>query len=196
MHLQFGTPGVREVLTSADGASLVQIQADRVAYNWRKIGAGDDYPRYDTVISPFEDLLERVFARCPTPSERTVTWVEVIYVNHVATAPQEDAHRFPERILSGLATQPTLKSLLVSEDFSLTRRFLFPNNAGRLYIEASSAIGATAGQKIMLLTLTARVSVTAVRSTREALDLGHDAIVRTFADITSPEYQEEWGRER
>lgn len=197
MQLQFGFPGVRDLLTSSDGARLLQLQSDRIAYNWRKTGEDADYPRYGAIVGRYEELIGRVFERCPdsVPDGRRITWVEVIYVNHIATDPQEDAHKFPERILT-LAAIPTLTSDVASEDFSLTRRFRLPSGAGRLYVESSSAIGALGGLKIMLLTLTARVAVEVVGDLRAALDLGHDAIVRTFADVTSEESQANWGRER
>ena len=197
MQLQFGSPGVRDVLTSADGERLVQLQSDRIAYNWRKIAPDADYPRYDTIIAPFEQLTDRVLGRCPNavPRGREITWVEVIYVNHIETDPQDEAHRFPEKIL-GLAALPELTSEVTSEDFSLARRFLLPNRAGRLYVESSSAIGGQDGRKIMLLTLTARVAVAIIGDLRSALDLGHATIVRTFADITSKKFQADWGREQ
>jgi uncharacterized protein (TIGR04255 family) len=197
MQLQFGLPGVRDVLTSEDGARLVQIQADRIAYNWRKIAPDAAYPRYEAIIAPFEQLVDRVLQRCPdtAPHGQDITWAEVIYVNHIETDPQADAHRFPERILN-LAAFPVLTSDVTSEDFSLARRFVLPDRAGRLYVESSSAIAGATGRKVMLLTLTARIAVDMVGDLRSALDLGHATIVRTFADITSTQFQADWGREQ
>jgi uncharacterized protein (TIGR04255 family) len=198
MQLQFGSAGVREVLTSGDGARIAQIQSDRVAFNWRKNVPGAEYPRFESIITHFEGLLARVLERCPVDATRgrDVTWIEVVYVNPIETNPAIDAHQSPERVLNLLAPPRPSTAGVMSEDFSLNRRFLLPERAGRLYVEAVSAVNMFDQRKILQLTLTARVAVDAFRTVREALDLAHVVIVRTFADITTSGYQEAWGRER
>jgi len=33
---------------------LLQVQRDRFLHNWRKVGSGDNYPRFERMIETFE----------------------------------------------------------------------------------------------------------------------------------------------
>ena len=40
------------------GSKLIQIQKDRFIHNWRKVGEGDKYPRYEPIRDTFRFELE------------------------------------------------------------------------------------------------------------------------------------------
>ncbi len=45
--IRFGTPRLRTWLVTADETRLVQIQDDRLFVNWRRVGPGEAYPRFN-----------------------------------------------------------------------------------------------------------------------------------------------------
>ena len=59
-----GVPLPRFWFVSEDGLRLVQVQEDRVAFNWRRLGRDVPYPRYGTLRSEFERILARAGRGC------------------------------------------------------------------------------------------------------------------------------------
>ena len=41
---------------------LLQVQRDRFLHNWRKVGDGDSYPRFERMIETFESGLRKFIA--------------------------------------------------------------------------------------------------------------------------------------
>src|SRR5215203_266418 len=50
-------PRVRTWFQSSDGTELLQIQHNRIAYNWKRGETSEPYPSYEAVERRFADLL-------------------------------------------------------------------------------------------------------------------------------------------
>lgn len=192
----FALPGMLYVLSSDDGRRLVQVQPDRIAVNWRKAQADDEYPRYRVLVDEFERTLLLLSTAAPNGDGARYDWVEVTYVNHVETAEATDAHRFPGRVLVGLEPVTSPAPLLALDDYQFACRYVIGDGEaeplGRLNVQATTAIRNADGQPIVVLTLTARVRV-ADGHVRGALDRAHEAIVRSFRAVTPADMHEAWG---
>jgi len=53
-----GIPVPRCWFLNEAGTELIQVQQDRFAHNWRKVGEEDSYPRYEYIRETFKTVLE------------------------------------------------------------------------------------------------------------------------------------------
>lgn len=180
-------------IVNSPGDRMVQIQDSRFIYNWRKKDIG--YPSYNVLLPEFQTMFERfrAFAReamLPTvePNQWEVTYVNQIPLGELWTSPGD----WP-RVVPGLFTQ-SIPGLAEFESFGGEWHLLLGHNRGRLHMALRHGRPMPDGPEAMMLTLTARGPVDAERSWESGLNLGHEAIVRGFAAITSAEAHRHWGR--
>ena len=98
INFQFADPAAmpRLWLVTKDGTELVQLQHDRISYNWRKLSAAASYPRYSHIRERFSSVLGALAealseARDPSAPEEawsTASLCEVSYVNTIAYGSQ------------------------------------------------------------------------------------------------------------
>jgi len=193
-------PTVRCWFMNDKGSSLVQIQRDRFSRNWRKMADDEVYPRYKSLRPSFASDWTRYkqFLNENQLKEPRVSQCEITYINDIVRG--EDWRDFSEfkNIIapwSGAATDgflPTPESAL----FGLA--YVLPESKGRLRAVMQHAIRARDGEEILQLNLSVR-GKPASDTTDDLLawlDLGHEWIVRGFADLTAGPSQEAWGRIR
>jgi len=189
-------PMPRVWFSSEDGNSLIQVQSDRLIRNWRKVGDGDAYPRYESVRKSFEDDLAHFakFTASNDLGEITVNQCEVTYVNHIIAGPGWSQLSEIEKVFN-FAGFPTLEFLGRPEDVALRARFQVLDGSGqpvgRLHVEVQPAARIQDGTNMYVFNLTAR-GLTDERL--GFLDLGRDAIVRSFASLTTAAMHKIWGR--
>jgi uncharacterized protein (TIGR04255 family) len=56
-QLEQGVPNLRFWFLNVDGTRLVQLQNDRISFNWRKAEGAEQYPSYRTVSASFRAQL-------------------------------------------------------------------------------------------------------------------------------------------
>ena len=68
-----------------DETGIIQVQRDRFLHNWKKVSEGDEYPRYETVISLFKDRLSVFESFLAEHSFGPISPMqyELTYVNHI-----------------------------------------------------------------------------------------------------------------
>jgi len=202
IHLKLTqSPAGRIQMRSAAGDRMIQLQNCRLDYNW--IGqAGQEYPRYRAVRPEFDEVLagfER-YIREHDLGQLTANQWEVTYVNQM---PEGTVWQGPEewpgvfRSLPGLAVVPDglrLEGLAGHWHFEIEPR------RGRLHVALQHAyVGGDPEQEALVMKLTARGPIdrqqNASRAIDDGLDLGHDVIVESFEELTSPRAHEYWNRE-
>jgi uncharacterized protein (TIGR04255 family) len=184
---------------SDDQVHLVQLQPDRLSFNWRRI---DEiaYPRYSDIrqhLMHYLDLLYRC-VREAGGADPTVNLCEVAYINPIkiaGSAPNE--HPDLGRVLRRVRDERSL-FLPEPEDTQLQERFRIPGESGpigRLYLAATPAVAGAPPEPVYMVNLAARVLVTGheVAHVCQALDLGHEWVVRGFRDATTEETHALWG---
>ncbi len=175
---------------------LLQLQADRFIKNWRKIGAGEIYPRYEKIREWFDQDFERfqAFAVREGIGPINVNQCEVTYVNHIVAGEVWSSHCEIEKVLK-LWKHPEDPYPGRAEDAVVHARFPIREKAGapvgRLHVEVQPAVRNSDGSPMFVLTLTARGMV---GGGTEFFDLGREWIVRSFAAVTTEEMQRLWGR--
>jgi uncharacterized protein (TIGR04255 family) len=196
---------------SGDGPYLVQIQPDRLAFNWRREAQPQDrgYPGYRAIRAEFLRhyalLLE--IASVIHPGELPdVDLCEAFYVNPIAIPGHESRSFHPDlsQVLRLVSPASRETFLGVPEDETLQTRWRIPSQvdvdrpAGRLYLSASPALDPQTNLPIYLVNLTGHVlpSEESQEAALSALDLAHDWVVRGFEAITTETMHEAWHHNR
>jgi uncharacterized protein (TIGR04255 family) len=193
-------PPLRVQIKNRKGDQMIQLQNGRLHFNW--LGeAGGSYPHYDKVRDHFTWALGQLmeFSERENLGPIKPNQWEVTYLNHI---PHGTVWRTPKdwgffRPLAGL---PAMDGLFQGESFGGEWHFVLPDRRGRLHVNWKHGIASGGPAKEMIvLNLTARGGVASadpdiVPSVVKGLDLGHETIVRSFAELMSDEANSYWGR--
>ncbi|MCP9491031.1 MAG: TIGR04255 family protein [Solirubrobacteraceae bacterium MAG38_C4-C5] len=207
-HIEFrfgGAPLPRTRFISTDEQTLLQLQADRFLFNWRRVSADDAYPRYETLRPRFDALRQRLIEVLdglgrPTP---VVDHVEVSYINELSFPghPSARTHASLSALVSTVSDLPRGGFLSEPEDVGYSARFRIPRAdgtgpMGRLIARTEPAYRSADGRPIHLLTLTANLvgSFASDTAVIDALDLGRRWVVNGFLEMTTPELHANWRR--
>jgi len=194
-------PLPRVWLLRHDETGLIQIQRDRFLHNWKKVRAADEYPRYRRVIQQFRDRLddfERFIADLELGAMIPAQY-ELTYVNHIPRGEKISTLADVGRLFPDFARQPRQERFLPHPEGINWRTITnLPGRKGRLHATIRTATR-SARENIILFELTARGYPG--DSSKEAMwawfDLGHEWIVRGFADLTGEEFHRDvWRRKR
>lgn len=188
-------PG-RFVVEHRDKDRLLQIQANRFHLNWRK--REGFYPSYRRLISEFEAMYARfaAFVEVAGLGKIVVNQWELTYID---AFPQEEYWQTTadwSTILPGLfGTLPAAEGLLLEHRAAEWSYEIVPKR-GRLHVAARPGRTADGQRVALLLQMTARgpAGKGGAETLRAGLDVGHDAALRLFLQVTSEEVQERWGK--
>jgi len=148
------------------------------------------YERYLAVIA---DVLKQ-----ENLGDIVATSYEVRYVNHIPKGTGWDKFEDIGNIFPDIAwRRETKKFLPPPVGGTWAAAFDMPNGMGRLSVRAQPGVRDVKDdeREIILLELTANGPATKVTSAREWFDVGHEWIVRGFADLTSVQMQRDvWKR--
>lgn len=172
---------------------LIQLQNNRFISNWRK--RDDTYPHYhgfwERFLSEwnrFNEFLSKMSIGEPIPIQ-----CEVTYINHIDidSAIDDLGNIFP--ILNTRFEREFLPEL---DTLAINTAFIIPENRGRLYLSMQPVFRHYDAKVILQMSATAKLRPTSKNKAfiHEALDLGHEWVVRGFADFTSAKMHEVWKR--
>lgn len=175
---------------------LLQLQPDRFIKNWRKTGDGDAYPRYENIRARFDDDFRKFqeFAASEKLGVVEVNQCEVTYVNHIVAGEGWTNHGDIGKVLTvwkhSAGTFPG-----GAEDVAFHARFPIHGHAGgpvgRLHVEVQAAFRDADAKPMFVVSLTARGML---GDATTFFDLGREWIVRSFAEMTTPEMHRVWRR--
>jgi uncharacterized protein (TIGR04255 family) len=198
--LQFGSwHGSRHWLSSEDDIQLIQIQADRLLYNWRRGPDNAPYPHFEALQQKFREIEEKWadFLAKWGQSLRITQW-EVTYINHILTSDGRpvltDAVSFLGEQLSE-AMGGTLDAGRLEAQRILTEDGL---PWARMYVIINTG---TRSDQIPLIAfeLTVRGPVEgedALESTHDRLRKARRQIVMAFDTLTTSKMHTIWGKRK
>lgn len=193
----------RTWFVTEDGTRVIQAQADRFAYNWRRTGPKQAYPRYNVLRLEFIEhgspVIESV--ALANPEAGPIDAVELTYVNELCAPDSQprSAHPLLSRLVRSLDPMGG-EFLQEPEDTRLQARWRINNDdgspLGRLYASADPAFRR---DEVPIYLLTMTVRLLAAGADAEAavslLDAAHLWIVRGFKDLTTKEMHDIWDLE-
>lgn len=172
------------------GDRVVQVQRDRFLCNWRKIAEQHEYPRYDWVsarffeqLAGFEQFVLEAVGVAPVARQ-----YELTYINHIPAGETWRSLGEISKILPDFGWRSQAGRFLpVPERVEFQTSFLLPARRGRLHLRVQSAERQLDGTPVLVVELTARgFGVDRI----EWFNLGHEWIVKGFADLAGEGVQE------
>jgi uncharacterized protein (TIGR04255 family) len=193
------SPEVRCWFYDSKGDQLVQVQHDRFVHNWRR-AQDQAYPSYDLVKPRFESNWG-TFCRFLSDeglSAPDVVQCELTYVNHFEAGREWQSMGDVAEMLSPWSGEFSGNFLPNPEAVQIGASFLMPDGRGRLRISLQPVMRTADRKEILQFNLVARGAPASsnLASILEWFDLGHEWIVRGFADLTSPKMHSLWQRRR
>jgi uncharacterized protein (TIGR04255 family) len=187
---------------SEDENSLIQLQSDRLIFNWRGGLRGSPYPHFDAVYEEFLKAFDelKTLAEAEGITGMEVNQCEVTYVNPLPTANTGVPLSAPEKIFTLWTDNLSVEWRQPPEDLSFTVRYPLSDEGskpfGRLTVTLSSYSMAPPMAPGFQLEMTARgvPKGTGREGVMAFHDDAHRAIVRCFAAITTPEMHKLWER--
>jgi uncharacterized protein (TIGR04255 family) len=193
-------PMTRIWFISSDGQEVIQVQRDWFACNWRKVKPGSEYDRWPKRRAAFETHVVEFesYIRNRGLGKVTPTQCEVTYVNHIVAGSRWTTHGQLDQVLRLASTThdgflPTPEQIQVAASYVISNE---EESLGRLHVSAQPGALREDGTPIFVLNLTARGAPLAegLEGALAFLDLGREWIVRGFAELTTTEMQDVWGR--
>ena len=185
------------------GARLIQVQQDRFIHNWRKVGDGQAYPRYEQIRQTFAEELEvfRGFLDREGLGPLCPNQCEVTYLNHIEPGECWQNSGQLQGAVTIWMSPPDNDFLPEPEDARLGVRYIIPGPdgapIGRLHASLEPALRRSDGAPIMVMNLTARgrPSGEGVEGALQFIDTAREWIVRGFTSLTTPCQHRVWGRQ-
>lgn len=189
---------------SESGNELIQLQSDRFIHNWRKVGEGDTYPRYQSIRKTFETeakVLMDFIAERKLGSIHP-TQCEVGYINHLSAGFGWKNQGEMKDILEPWAGNFNDEFLPTPEDIRIQMRFPIygPEQIaiGRLHMSCEPSFRKIDGHPMLQLNLTSRGRPLSsdLDGILGFLDLGREFVVRGFSAVTSKNMHAHWERQQ
>jgi uncharacterized protein (TIGR04255 family) len=196
-----GLPTPRVWFLNPSGGELIQVQADRFVHNWRKVGEGDQYPRYERIRERFMEELRlfQSFLAERNLGELSVNQCEIVYVNHLLVGAGWENWGEAEKVVK-VWRGGAGEFLPMPEDVRLQVRYIIEReqvSVGRLHVSLMPALRNEDQSPMFAMNLTARgrPPSPSIEGAMEFLDLGRDWIVRGFTDLTTSNMHNIWRRQ-
>jgi uncharacterized protein (TIGR04255 family) len=188
-------PLPRVMLEDSSGSWVVQIQQDRLLYNWRKTKEEDEYPRFQNVHPRFRASWNAwvEFLALEHGLHAKATQIELTYVNHVPRGNGWKSVDEIGRVFPSASWQTNGEFLPAPDILAWRAQFQLPDNSGKLHVALQQGVRLTDRQPVLLCELTAR-GMPRDDDLEAWLRVAHEWIVRGFTDLTSPAVQELWKR--
>lgn len=194
-------PTNRVWMETPDATELIQVQADRFIFNWRKAAEDSEYPRFGRVLDKFVQAFS-VFRNFLSEIELgsvQINQCEVIYVNHIEPADGVWVkHGELSRVIR-LCGDLDGGFLPEAESVQMATSFVMSdaegNPLGRLRARIESQF-TNDQEPLVFLQLLARGAPIGpgLDGAKKFFELGRKWIVRGFLDLTTQEMHESWGR--
>ncbi len=189
----------RELFISEDEDTIIQVQRERFAHNWRKLRVENSYPRYDNVIKSFQERFS-TFENFIKNAGMEISPVqyELTYVNQI---PEGDLWKKVSDIgnIFNKINFSFGEGLMLEEPESINWRisFVLPNQSGRLYAIVKTGAKRTIDDKeVIVFDLTVRGigQDKSLSNMKQWFDVAREWIVKGFTDLTTSEAQKLWRR--
>ncbi|QLC25668.1 TIGR04255 family protein [Parasphingopyxis algicola] len=183
---------------SEDDSELVQLQKDRLFFNWRKRPGAEEYPRYVHVREKIESLFQmlRDWSRDEGLGKPRPTQCEAIYVNIIPLVDSAGE-------ACGLSyVFPWLVGMMgTTEDGVFKFRRVLQNQSGipvaRLHVSLEYGTEEESRRSARLnLHVRGHPAEQTFNKSLEMIDAEREIIVRTFTEITSKEAHMMWERQK
>ena len=162
----------------------MQIQPDKVFFNWRKTGDEAQYPHFQNVFNEFQSILA-LFLDGKKVDNR-VNQLELTYFDHIMLENFGKKDYNPKEIVNLINTDFELKSIETKLSIPVNQL------GGAIHLSLQSATRNPDQKKILVLESTCR-GFNKNLSIEKWFDQAHTATIDIFKDITTDKAKKIWG---
>lgn len=196
-----GLPLPRVWFVDDTESRLIQLQTDRIYFNWRKREGAPVYPRYPSVVESFAKnfkALGEIAAEYGLgPLEPKV--LDLSYINVLPRGDSWNELNDLHKIFPSFAWNRSANPFLPDpQGLAFQSDYLLPNGQGKLTVKLTPGKRRSDSTEVYSFNLTAKGIGTDISEAgiREWFDLARQWIVRGFAELTDQQVQlDTWGRE-
>jgi len=163
---------------------LIQLQPDRLLFNWRKSSSKEEYPHFKNVYEEFKRIFDYLDNRCEF--KHMINQLEVTYLDHII---MDDFKR----------NDFNLNNIVNNFDFdlpvkSINNNVSFPveSLSGNLNLGLKSAIRNADQKKIVIMETTCRGSLNNYPF-EKWFETAHKELLNFFIQNTTDEAKNKWG---
>lgn len=182
-------------------SQLIQLQTDRLNFNWRHRDGASPYPRFGEVAKQFFDLLTEFdrFVVEQSIGMISPTAVELTYINLFSKGNEWNSIEDLQSLFKDVVWHGDgARFLPYPEKMSWAVSFALPDGQGTLSARLKPAVRVADQQEVMQLEMVASnpVKERSVDSLTSWYDVAHEWVVKGFDDLIHLEAQEKfWGRQ-
>jgi uncharacterized protein (TIGR04255 family) len=190
---------VRLQIISESDDRVIQLQNSRFVYNWRKKDA--HYPRFDALYPEFMEKLRgfRDFLRKAELEDISPNQWEITYVNHIPKGELWESPADWHNLFPGLYLPPRRLGLVRPEGITGEWHFEITPQRGRVHVSGQHVKRVETGEEALQVQLVSRGPIEqegSVRGIAAGIELGHQALVQTFVNLSSDAAHRHWGIRR
>lgn len=177
---------------SSDDTRVIQIQRDRLIYNWRKASLNSEYPRYESVIKGFQDHLNsfNLFIEEAELGQVQIHQYELSYVNQISQGEAWQTLEDIGKIFPDFKWQTGQSRFLPKpQGIYWNTTFDLPEEFGRLHISIRNAVVDNHLTLLFELTVRGIGNYNSMDSMESWFDKAHKWIVQAFTDLTDQRIQ-------
>lgn len=199
LEINLAEIGERYWLKSQDETRLLQLQNNRLLWNWRNNETGKPYPRYELTLRPqFEIEWDRFtkFLTVEGIGHPALIQCEVTYVNHIEVGDGWNSVADWRNIFTFFGVTREPEFLPSPETSHIKSQFVIALEQGRLHVDVNRAVRFSDQKELIVFQLTARgkPNTPDIAGALAWFDLGREWVVRGFTDLTSDAMHKRWGR--
>lgn len=192
-----GAEGDRTQITSSGSSRMIQVQNTRFILNWKTNQTDHKYPSFETLKSEFFANLSkfRDFTSASGSQEMEMNQWEVVYVNHIPRGELWNSISEWPQVVNFFGSPASTSDGIECDAFGGQWSLALPEQRGRLHVSLQHGRVQNAQDgEVMVLQMTARGGIKAGDELADCLEIGHAAIVKSFANITTKFAHQHWKR--
>ncbi|ELS32513.1 MULTISPECIES: TIGR04255 family protein [Pseudanabaena] len=188
-------PNLRRVwFESEDRRQLIQLQANRFHYNWRRQDEEDQYPHFQEIYPRFaqewQDFQDWWISTESSPLQPIR--YELSYINQIDQAFGWNSVSDHQKIFKFLANRFDDLSLK-TRVFDFNLELELKENNGKLSVRLHQGVKPNDNLPVIILELTASTIGINATDSQTWFDLAHKSTVETFLSLVTDEIKKEWG---
>jgi len=187
-------PEVRCLFLDEKQEWRIQLQNNKFLSNWTK--SASKYPSYTETLKRFKTFWNKfnLFLEKNNLGKPQIRQCEITYLNHIEES--VDFENLGEVFPHWTRSKKVSEFLPSPEAMAMNVIYRIPDNRGRLHVAMQPVIRHSDLKKIMQVSLLARIlpKSSASKDVLEAMNIGHEWVVRGFTDFTSEKMHKIWER--
>ena len=187
-HKILNTQNSRKLFFNTNETKLIQLQPDRLLFNWRKTSDDEEYPHFDSVFKEFKKIYDGLVNE---DLQQKINQLEMTYVDHFLMEDFKQNDYNPSQVLNiiDLTTFDEVKS--IEQNISFPVRNLNSN----IHLNIRSATRKNDQKKILRMDTTCR-GAPGNKDINNWYEEAHDKLLELFSHITTDKAKTKWGIEK